>query len=136
MRFVFCLFLALKKCTCIYVHLCTLFFIINVWVYAFFQVCVCALCCADALATDINENGFMHMHPLNSKFIVSVVLPTNKFSLLPVKLAGTLLLKQPLAVYWNENRIITRSLVVLQTNKTHTYDTPKNNPCNKCFEHV
>ena len=65
----------------------------------FSSVRVCALCCADALATDINENGFMHMHPLNSKFIVSVVLPTNKFSLLPVKLAGTLLLKQPLAVY-------------------------------------
>ena len=89
----------------VYMYICafvyTFFFFINVfvWVYAFFQVCVCALCCADALATDINENGFMHMHPLNSKFIVSVVLPTNKFSLLPVKLAGTLLLKQPLAVY-------------------------------------
>lgn len=83
-------------------HLCTLKKKkVFVWVYAFFQVCVCvcALCCADALATDISENGFMHMHPLNSKFIVSVAFPTNKFSLLPVKLAGTLLLKQPLAVY-------------------------------------
>ena len=89
----------------VYVHLCTLKKKkVFVWVYAFFQVCVCvcSLCCADALATDISENGFMHMHPLNSKFIVSVAFPTNKFSLLPVKLAGTLLLKQPLAVYWNE----------------------------------